>query len=76
MDIAKLKVGDKVCYKPEYYSKDEWIKGIIKEIPEFTLEEVRVVYNCAGNWENYKDYTGVLTKLRDLTLGWKHEYYT
>lgn len=73
IDISKLRIGQKVYYQPEHYRKDEWENGLIKEIPDHTNEAVRVVYNCAGNWANYKDYTSALTNLRDLKLGWKHE---
>lgn len=66
-----LKVGDKVCYQPSHYAENKWENGIVKEIPEFTYESVRVVYNCNNDWENYKDYTGALTNLRDLTKDWK-----
>ena len=69
IDIAKLRVGDKVHYQPEHYGED-YENGIIKEIPEHNLDAVRVVYNCAGNWKKYKDYTSALTNLRDLKLGW------
>jgi len=72
-DQASLKIGQKVYYQPAHYNLDDWENGIIKEIPEHTFESVRVVYNCAGNWKNYADYTSALTNLRDLNLGWKHE---
>ena len=72
IDIAKLRVGDKVYYQPPYYGEDKWENGIVKEIPEFTTTSVRVVYNCAGDWNNYKDYTSALTNITDLKLGWKH----
>ncbi len=72
IDISKLKIGDKVHYQPEHYGKDRWENGIIKEIQEWSNDSVRVVYNCAGNWNNYKDYTSALTNIRDLKLGWKH----
>ena len=26
---------------------------------------------CAGDWENYTNYTSALTNLRDLKLGWR-----
>jgi len=71
IDIAKLKVGDKVCYQPQHYGKDRWENGMIKEIPDFTVVSVRVVYNCAGEWNNFKNYTSALTNLKDLKLGWK-----
>jgi hypothetical protein len=80
IDISKLKVGDKVCYQPSQYNKDEWENGMVKEVPDFPTNEkvsvgyncVRVVYNCAGDWENFKDYAGALTNLDDLKLGWLH----
>ena len=72
LNILKLKIGDKVYYQPDYYSKEKWENGIIKEIPDFTLTSVRVVYNCANDWDNYKNYTSALTNIKDLKLGWKH----
>lgn len=80
IDISKLKIGDKVHYQPEHYTETEWENGMIKEIPDFATDKtatigynsIRVVYNCAGNWENFKNYTSALTNLRDLKLGWKH----
>lgn len=72
LDQAKLKIGDKVCYQPEHYGPDRWENGMIKEIPEHTTKMVRVVYNCAGNWDNFQNYTSALTDLSDLKLGWKH----
>ncbi len=71
IDIAKLKVSDKVCYQPSHFPGDKWENGMIKEIRD-SLDSVWVVYNCNGNWNRYKDYTGALTNLRDLKLGWKH----
>lgn len=72
INVAKLKVGDKVYYQPKHYAENEWENGVIKEIPEHTSKSVRVVYNCAGNWDNYKNYTSALTDILDLKLGWKH----
>jgi hypothetical protein len=73
IDISKLKVGDKVCYQPEHYKLDgRYENGMVKEIPEHTNTSIRVVYNCAGNWDNFKDYTSALTDIRDLIIGWKH----
>lgn len=65
-----LKVGDKVHYQPEHYDPDQYEVGIIKSIPEGSTDSVRVVYHCAGNWDNYMDYTSALTNVRDLHLGW------
>ena len=72
IDIAKLHVGDKVHYQPEYYGNDKWENGRIKEIRDGKIDGVWVVYNCAGNWNRYQDYTSALTNLRDLKPGWKH----
>lgn len=72
IDQAKLKIGDKVRYQPDHYSHDQWENGMIKEIPEHTTQAVRVVYNCAGDWGNFQNYTSALTNLSDLKLGWKH----
>ena len=71
LDIAQLKVGDRVHYQPTHYAQSEWENGIIKEIRAERLDGVWVVYNCAGNWDRYQEYTGALTNLRDLKLGWK-----
>lgn len=69
--ITLLKMGTKVYYQPKYYGDNKWENGIVKEVLIHTNEEVRVVYNCAGNWDKYKDYTSALTKLEDLFMGWK-----
>ena len=84
VDIAKLKVGDKVYYQPEHYKNilvldntteetitEKWENGLVKEIPDWSTDSVRVVYNCCGDWNNYKDYTSALTNVNDLHLGWK-----
>ncbi len=71
IDIASLRIGQKVHYQPEHYGVSEWENGMIKEIPFGATDSVFVVYNCAGNWDKYTNYTGALTNLRDLKLGWK-----
>ena len=57
-DIATLRIGDKVHYQPKYYKKDKWENGIIKTIPNSVTKTnlIFVVYNCAGDWKNYKNY--------------------
>ena len=72
IDIAKVKVGDKVHYQPSFYPEDKWDNGIVKEVPEHTNDSVRVVYHCAGDWDNYRAYTSQLTAIRFLKPGWKH----
>jgi len=45
--------------------------GMIKDF--HPLEPARfafVVYNCAGDWDNYKNYTAQMTDLNDLQPGW------
>mgnify|MGYP001616138593 CR=1 FL=1 len=37
-----------------------------------TNTAIRVVYNCAGNWDNFMNYTSALTSTSDLTIDWKH----
>lgn len=71
VDIAKLRIGDKVHYQPEHYGNDRWENGLVKEIRNSVTDSVWVVYNCAGNWDRYMDYTSAKTNLRDLKLGWK-----
>lgn len=71
LDIAKLTIGQKVHYQPKHFG-DKFENGMIKEIPEHTNTEVRVVFNCGGDWDNFQDYTSALTKISDLHLNWKH----
>jgi ABC-type sugar transport system substrate-binding protein len=73
IDIATLRVGQKVHYQPAHYGEAEWENGIIKEIREGRKDGVWVVYNCAGNWDRFQDYTGALTHLRDLKPGWRNK---
>ena len=70
INIADLKIGQKVCYCPSHCKPEN---GMVKEIPDHTNDSIRVVYNCAGNWNDFKNYTSALTNLRDLELGWRHE---
>lgn len=71
LDIAKLRIGDKVHYQPTHYSLNEWENGIIKEIRPDRLDVVWVVYNCAGNWKRFNDYTSACTRLEDIKLNWR-----
>lgn len=70
IDISLLKVGQKVHYRPEHYSPNEFENGIVKEIREGKTDGVWVVYHCNGEWDNFYEYTGALTNLRDLNFGW------
>jgi len=73
INSATIKIGEKVHYQPEHLKNEgKFENGIVKEVPEHTTTSIRVVYNCAGDWRNYKNYTSALTKVSDLYLGWKH----
>ena len=66
-----MKPGDKVTYVPDYMANNPamWEHGIIKrETPDGN--GFFVVYNCGGNWEDYKSYTAASTNKRDLKNGW------
>lgn len=69
IEISKIKPGDKVHYKPDFYGKDEAENGIVKEVSGNI--GAFVVYKCDGNWDNYYDYTGQLTWAESLHYGWK-----
>lgn len=71
IDIAKAKVGDKVHYIGFKNGPAE--NGRIKEIPDGQFKAVRVVYHCAGEWDNFMNYTSQLTDVSDLYPGWTHE---
>lgn len=70
LDISKMRISDKVYYQPDHYPPEKWENGMVKEVVSDT--SLRVVYNCNGDWKNFKDYIGCLTNTRDLTEGWKH----
>ena len=60
----QLKEGDYVHYTHEHGHKEN---GRIKFMGH---EFASVVYKCAGEWENYKEYTGARTELSRLSPGW------
>ena len=64
-----IQVGKKVHYI-DPNTPNEFQNGIIKEIPEHTTKEVRVVYNCNNEWDRYQEYTSQLTPVSMLDLGW------
>ena len=73
IDITKIKVGDKVHYQPSHYSENKFENGLVKEIPTFRKDAIRVVYNCDGNWHRFKEYTSAMTRIEDLKLGWRYK---
>lgn len=71
IDQADLRLGDKVHYIPFEGCHSSLIEnGMVKEIPDHTFKEVRVVYNCGGEWERFEEYTSALTPLKNLKKGW------
>ncbi len=70
--MNKPKVGDKVHYQPKHFEGDDSFEnGIVKETRENVDDAVWVVYNCAGEWDNYRNYTAAKTNLWDLKEGWR-----
>lgn len=72
INISTIKIGDKVSYQPEHLGDDKYQNGMVKEIPNHTNTAIRVVYNCNGDWDNFKNYTSQLTNIKDLKLNWQH----
>ena len=72
VDISRLKIGDKVCYRPSY-NKSLYENGRVISIPEEGVGTVFVVYKCAGEWNNFMNYTAQSTRVEDLEMGWKHD---
>jgi hypothetical protein len=58
-NLSEDDIGRWVYYKTEY--KNE--KGRIKS---WNDKYVFVVYTCAGEWDNFQDYTGNATRPEDL----------
>lgn len=70
-DEQSFEVGERVHYiRDNHLDKPETFEnGIVKTLhPDGG--KAWVVYNCRGEWENYKDYTGALTDYSNLRKGW------
>lgn len=70
MERSEIEVGMKVTYKPEHKKDSFGDNGIVKSLNEMDPTMAFVVYNCAGDWDNYQNYTGASTKISDLQKGW------
>ena len=70
VNVAELKTGQRVYFKPDYLKLWQARNGLVKSIPEGVNDQVFVVYNCAGNWKEFQDYTAARTRAEDLYLGW------
>ncbi len=73
IDVARLKIGDKVHYQPDHCHDYGYDNGIVKEIPHATNRSARVVYKCDSNRDNFRNYTGELTRVNELKPGWRHD---
>ena len=60
-----MQIGDKVTYRGYGGHTQE---GVVKDIA--MDEDPFVVYNCGGDWENYRDYTGAKTPKGRIKMGW------
>jgi hypothetical protein len=73
IDIAQIKIGDKVHYIPyEGCHPSKYENGMIKEIPDHTNKEIRIVFHCNGDWDNFMAYTSQLCSISKLKKGWNH----
>lgn len=59
-----INVGDKVHYTAPLCVKEN---GIVKQV---SGNMAFVVFHCDSDWDNYTEYTGQATYLKDLTPGW------
>lgn len=66
--------GDHVHYIPNGAEDDpkRWEKGMVKSKVD-DQSAYFVVYNCAGDWDNYWRYTGCSTHARNMRKGWKED---
>ena len=73
MKMSEIKAGMKVHYVDTFARKCE--NGIVKGISRRS-EAAFVVYHCDGKWNEFYNYTGALTFLRDLYPGWREQSET
>lgn len=65
MDII-FNPGDKVTYTCPFGNEEGIIKSISNED-----KKAFVVYKCGNDWDNYMNYTGNITEVLNLRMGWK-----
>jgi len=68
--IFHLYEGCKVTYTDVMSDKKE--KGVVKKV-DIDSRNVYVVFNCNDDWENYMNYTPLLTPIELLTVGWQED---
>ncbi len=70
--IHDVEIGSRVHYQPSHYG-DRYENGLVKEIRAGVTDAIWVVYNCAGEWDRYQEYTSAKTNVGDLYLGWRYD---
>jgi hypothetical protein len=64
-----MEPGDKVHYIPfEGADKSLYQNGIVKSFSDD--EHLFVVFNCGGEWENYRCFTAQRTRISQLKKNW------
>lgn len=66
MTTQEIIEGLKVHYTSPHGSREN---GMVKSISEDGMSAF-VVFHCDNDWENFRDYTGQHTKMKDLSPGW------
>jgi hypothetical protein len=66
--ISEFSPGDKVHFK-NFPTSNQHINGIVKSIANIKYG-IFVVYDCSNDWDNYENYTPILTHSDNLQLGW------
>lgn len=68
-NTRELKEGDSVHYRPFQGCDDSLVQnGVVKSVQDD--QHAFVVYNCAGEWHRYRDYTAARTNAGQLSKGW------
>lgn len=67
--FEEIKVGDSVTYI-DPHNKEKVELGMVKEVPNWTIKQVRVVFHCNEDWLHYYEYTSQLTDIEYLHKGW------
>lgn len=70
----KVSLGLKISELKDYHI-GEWVEYCGKpgerergRIKSWNDTNIFVVYNCGGNWRDFKDYTGASTRPEDLVI--------
>lgn len=68
--MTNLFEGEEVHYNPPFPTQIPNQFGRVKSFPNNNLnsEDVFVVFNCAGNWTEYRNYTALIVPKSHLKL--------